>query len=137
MLSVSLTQKASLFQWGDPPDGDPRQVFRSSISYTEAFEPAAGDPPVMLAWALNGESPLGQGLWEGVALATVLRRAAAEEGKDEDADAAIAEAEAAMQRAIRLKDGATGESAAAEKQAPAKKPPPPRPPSEGITQATG
>jgi len=41
--------------WGDPPDGDPRQVFRSSISYTEAFEPAAGDPPVMLAWALNGE----------------------------------------------------------------------------------
>ena len=55
MLPVSLTQKVSLFQWGDPPDGDPRQVFRSSISYTEAFEPAAGDPPVMLAWALNGE----------------------------------------------------------------------------------
>ena len=41
---------------------DPSQQFRSSVSYTEAMEPAAGEPPVMLCWALNGEPlPLERG----------------------------------------------------------------------------
>ena len=40
--------------WGYHND-DPGQQFRSSVSYTEAMEPAAGEPPVMLCWALNGE----------------------------------------------------------------------------------
>ena len=34
---------------------DPLQVFRSSVSYTEAFEPVPGEPPVFLAYALNGK----------------------------------------------------------------------------------
>lgn len=47
--------------WGFHND-DPAQQFRSSVSYTEAMEPAAGEPPVMLCWALNGESlPLERG----------------------------------------------------------------------------
>jgi len=39
-------------------NNDPTQVFRSSLSYTEVMEPAVGDPPVFLAYSLNGE-PLG------------------------------------------------------------------------------
>jgi DMSO/TMAO reductase YedYZ molybdopterin-dependent catalytic subunit len=31
------------------------QVFRSSVSYTEAFEAVPGEPPVFLAYLLNGK----------------------------------------------------------------------------------
>lgn len=34
---------------------DPAQIFQSSLSYTEAMEPLPGDPPVFLAYRLNGE----------------------------------------------------------------------------------
>lgn len=36
-------------------NNDPKQVFRSSVSYLEAMEPAFGEPPVFLAYGLNGE----------------------------------------------------------------------------------
>jgi len=36
-------------------NNDPKQVFRSSVSYLEAMEPVFGEPPVFLAYALNGE----------------------------------------------------------------------------------
>lgn len=36
-------------------NNDPKQVFRSSVSYLEATEPAFGEPPVFLCYALNGE----------------------------------------------------------------------------------
>lgn len=34
---------------------DPKQLFQSSLSYTEAMETPPGDPPVFLAYKLNGE----------------------------------------------------------------------------------
>lgn len=34
---------------------DPAQLFRSSLSYSEAMETPPGEPPVLLAWKLNGE----------------------------------------------------------------------------------
>jgi DMSO/TMAO reductase YedYZ molybdopterin-dependent catalytic subunit len=34
---------------------DPKQLFRSSLSYSQAMEHAPGDPPVFLAYRLNGE----------------------------------------------------------------------------------
>jgi DMSO/TMAO reductase YedYZ molybdopterin-dependent catalytic subunit len=37
-------------------NGDPKQMFQSSLSYTEAMETAPGDPPAFLAYRLNGES---------------------------------------------------------------------------------
>jgi hypothetical protein len=42
-----------IYYWGYHND-DEKQVFRSSISYTEAFEPVPGEPPVFLAYKLNG-----------------------------------------------------------------------------------
>jgi DMSO/TMAO reductase YedYZ molybdopterin-dependent catalytic subunit len=49
-----LTNVRRVNFWGYHND-DPRQVFRSSVSYTEAMEPGPGEPPVLLAYALNGE----------------------------------------------------------------------------------
>eukprot|EP01043_Picozoa_sp_COSAG02_P016199 COSAG02_NODE_708_length_18231_cov_53.208416_10_plen_466_part_00 len=41
---------------------DEAQKFVSSVSYTECFEPVPGEPPVFLAYALNGEPlPLSRG----------------------------------------------------------------------------
>lgn len=34
---------------------DPKQIFQSSLSYTEAMETPPGDPPVFLAYRMNGE----------------------------------------------------------------------------------
>ena len=43
-------------------NNDETQRFSSSVSYTECFEPSPGEPPVMLAFALNGGPvPLGRG----------------------------------------------------------------------------
>ncbi|MCA9059757.1 MAG: molybdopterin-dependent oxidoreductase, partial [Planctomycetaceae bacterium] len=43
-------------------NNDPQQIFQSSLSYTQAVETAPGDPPVFLAWKLNGEPiPLERG----------------------------------------------------------------------------
>lgn len=43
-------------------NNDPKQLFQSSLSYTQAMEHAPGDPPVFLAYGLNGESiPLSRG----------------------------------------------------------------------------
>lgn len=36
-------------------NNDPKQMFRSSLSYAEAMETAPGDPPVFVAYGLNGE----------------------------------------------------------------------------------
>jgi DMSO/TMAO reductase YedYZ molybdopterin-dependent catalytic subunit len=36
-------------------NNDPKQIFQSSLSYTEAMETAPGEPPVFLAYRLNGE----------------------------------------------------------------------------------
>jgi DMSO/TMAO reductase YedYZ molybdopterin-dependent catalytic subunit len=43
-----------IFYWGYH-NNDERQIFRSSVSYTEAFEPVPGEPPVFLAFRLNGQ----------------------------------------------------------------------------------
>jgi len=40
--------------WGFHDDA-PAQIFSASVSFTEAMEPPAGEPPVMLCWALNGK----------------------------------------------------------------------------------
>jgi DMSO/TMAO reductase YedYZ molybdopterin-dependent catalytic subunit len=43
-------------------NNDPAQIFQSSLSYTEAMENPPGDPPVFLAYRLNGEPlPLERG----------------------------------------------------------------------------
>jgi DMSO/TMAO reductase YedYZ molybdopterin-dependent catalytic subunit len=49
-----ITNCRRIYYWGYH-NNDERQVFRSSISYTEAFEPVPGEPPVMLAFKLNGK----------------------------------------------------------------------------------
>jgi DMSO/TMAO reductase YedYZ molybdopterin-dependent catalytic subunit len=36
-------------------NNDPMQIFKSSVSYTQAMETPPGDPPVFLAYRLNGE----------------------------------------------------------------------------------
>lgn len=36
-------------------NNDPKQLFRSSLSYAQVMENAPGDPPVFLAYKLNGE----------------------------------------------------------------------------------
>lgn len=47
--------------WGYHNEDD-SQKFVSSVSYTECFEPVPGEPPVFLAYALNGEPlPLSRG----------------------------------------------------------------------------
>eukprot|EP01047_Picozoa_sp_COSAG01_P071750 COSAG01_NODE_11221_length_1979_cov_3.430319_1_plen_457_part_00 len=43
-----------VYFWGYH-NGDDKQVFRSSLSYTECFEPVPGEPPVILAFKLNGQ----------------------------------------------------------------------------------
>ena len=36
-------------------NNDATQVFRSSLSYTDVFEPPPGYPPPIVCWSLNGE----------------------------------------------------------------------------------
>ena len=36
-------------------NNDPKQIFQSSLSYTEAMETAPGELPAFIAWRLNGE----------------------------------------------------------------------------------
>ena len=43
-----------IYYWGYH-NNDPKQVFRSSISYAEAFEHVPNEPPVILAYKLNGK----------------------------------------------------------------------------------
>ena len=43
-----------IYYWGYHNE-DPAQVFRSSVSYSEAFEPVPNEPPVILAYMLNGK----------------------------------------------------------------------------------
>lgn len=43
-----------IYFWGFH-NNDPRQVFKSSVSYTQAMETPPGDSPVFLAYRLNGE----------------------------------------------------------------------------------
>jgi hypothetical protein len=50
----TITACRRINYWGWHND-DPEQVFRSSVSYTEAFEPVPGEPPVFLAFSLNGK----------------------------------------------------------------------------------
>ena len=43
-------------------NNDPKQLFQSSLSYTQAMETAPGDLPAFIAWRLNGEPiPLKRG----------------------------------------------------------------------------
>jgi DMSO/TMAO reductase YedYZ molybdopterin-dependent catalytic subunit len=50
-----------IYYWGFH-NNDDRQIFRSSLSYTEAFENVPGEPPVFLAFKLNGKPlPLERG----------------------------------------------------------------------------
>jgi len=43
-----------IYFWGFH-NNDPKQIFQSSVSYTQAMETRPGDPPVFLAYRLNGE----------------------------------------------------------------------------------
>ena len=43
-----------IYYWGYH-NNDPQQIFRSSISYTEAFEHVPNEPPIFLAYKLNGK----------------------------------------------------------------------------------
>jgi hypothetical protein len=43
-----------IYYWGFH-NYDDRQIFRSSLSYSEAFENVPGEPPVFLAFKLNGK----------------------------------------------------------------------------------
>lgn len=43
-----------IYFWGYH-NNDPKQVFKSSVSYTQCFETAPGDLPVFLAYRINGE----------------------------------------------------------------------------------
>jgi DMSO/TMAO reductase YedYZ molybdopterin-dependent catalytic subunit len=50
-----------IYYWGFH-NNDPKQIFQSSLSYTEAMETAPGELPPFIAWRLNGEPiPLKRG----------------------------------------------------------------------------
>jgi DMSO/TMAO reductase YedYZ molybdopterin-dependent catalytic subunit len=50
-----------IYYWGFH-NNDPKQVFQSSLTYTEAMETAPGELPPFIAWRLNGEPiPLKRG----------------------------------------------------------------------------
>lgn len=52
-LCGRMSNVRRIYFWGYHND-DPRQVFKSSVSYTQCFETAPGDLPVFLAYRLNG-----------------------------------------------------------------------------------
>lgn len=52
-LCGRMTNVRRIYYWGYHND-DPKQVFKSSVSYTQCFETAPGDLPVFLAYRLNG-----------------------------------------------------------------------------------
>lgn len=60
-LCGTLKNVRRIYYWGFH-NNDPKQVFRSSLSYSEAMETAPGDLPAFVAWRLNGAPiPLARG----------------------------------------------------------------------------
>jgi DMSO/TMAO reductase YedYZ molybdopterin-dependent catalytic subunit len=53
-LCGKLDNVRRIYFWGYHND-DPKQLFKSSVSYTQCMETAPGDLPVFLAYRLNGE----------------------------------------------------------------------------------
>ena len=53
-LCGKMTNVRRIYFWGYH-NNDPKQVFKSSVSYTQCFETAPGDLPVFLAYRVNGE----------------------------------------------------------------------------------
>lgn len=53
-LCGRMTNVRRIYFWGYH-NHDPKQVFKSSVSYTQCFETAPGDLPVFLAYRVNGE----------------------------------------------------------------------------------
>ncbi|MFO1484950.1 MAG: molybdopterin-dependent oxidoreductase [Verrucomicrobiaceae bacterium] len=53
-LCGRMTNVRRIYFWGFHND-DPKQLFQSSLSYTEAMETPPGGLPAFLAWRLNGE----------------------------------------------------------------------------------
>jgi len=53
-LCSGMNNVRRIFFWGFH-NNDPKQVFKSSVSYTQCMETAPGDLPVFLAYKLNGE----------------------------------------------------------------------------------
>lgn len=58
-LCGKMTNVRRIYFWGFH-NNDPKQIFKSSVSYTQCMETAPGDLPVFLAYRLNGAplSPL-------------------------------------------------------------------------------
>jgi DMSO/TMAO reductase YedYZ molybdopterin-dependent catalytic subunit len=52
-LCGKMNNVRRIYFWGYHND-DPKQVFKSSVSYTQCFETAPGDLPVFLAYRVNG-----------------------------------------------------------------------------------
>ncbi len=52
-LCGRMTNVRRIYFWGYH-NHDPKQVFKSSVSYTQCFETAPGDLPVFLAYQVNG-----------------------------------------------------------------------------------
>ncbi|MFO0810707.1 MAG: molybdopterin-dependent oxidoreductase [Gemmataceae bacterium] len=60
-LCGRVTNVRRIYYWGFH-NNDPKQVFRSSMSYTQAMETPPGELPAFLAYRLNGEPiPLARG----------------------------------------------------------------------------
>jgi len=60
-LCGPITNARRIYYWGYH-NGDPAQLFQSSLSYTEAMETPPGELPAFLSWRLNGEPiPLERG----------------------------------------------------------------------------
>ena len=53
-LCGKMNNVRRIYFWGYH-NHDPKQVFKSSVSYTQCFETAPGDLPVFLAYRVNGE----------------------------------------------------------------------------------
>lgn len=53
-LAGKMNNVRRIYFWGYH-NNDPKQVFKSSVSYTQCMETAPGDLPVFLAYRLNGE----------------------------------------------------------------------------------
>lgn len=53
-LCGKMTNVRRIYFWGFH-NNDPKQVFKSSVSYTQCMETAPGDLPVFLAYKLNGQ----------------------------------------------------------------------------------
>jgi Oxidoreductase molybdopterin binding domain len=54
-LCGKMTNVRRIYFWGYH-NHDPKQIFKSSVSYTQCFETAPGDLPVFLAYRVNGEA---------------------------------------------------------------------------------